>query len=748
MAGYQTAIVRLYGAAAGRPTAGLGLLVGNEQVVTCAHVVNTALGRGQREQEPPGESTPVLVEFPLLPKTAVRLARVRTWVPPPRTGAGAGDVAGLVLTEEAPIGATPARFAATVAQPGARLRVFGYPGNPVRETGMWVDVDLKGEVGGPMIQVESRSDQSVKAQPGYSGSPVWDHSRGEAVGLLHAAPFADETERDAYLLPPLAVAEAWEQQFDYLLVPENPYRGLEPFTAEHAPVFFGRDADIAALTTLVRNQPVAVVVGPSGVGKSSLVRAGLIPALQQHQRWSVALVRPGQDPWPRLAAGLLHAQHGPEAEVTLEQSRRESDQLRVDGFAPLARFLRSENRPLLVVVDQLEELLATDGHPDQHLLDLLLPQPDDVEAAARIVLTLRADFQPVLQSIPGFHTRLNERLYLLSPLTPGQMRQVVECPAAARGVRFEQGLVEQILVDAAGGALPVLEFTLTKLWETQRHKTLTFAGYHQMGGVRGALNRFADEKTAQLTGTAAHLLDQVLLRLVRTPVGSANLATRQRVFQSEVSSAEWQAVRRLAEARLVTLSTESADREPYAELAHESLIEAWQRLNNLVAENAEFLDWLARVRQRAADGDPLLDARIAEARRWLDARPDNVPEAVRRFVESSETATETRLRDLQDARDRAEAAREQAEAAARRSLSRALTHVVETTEDPVLALLLAIEVLKRSPDAPADQLVRTCLSRLGASEIGPIPGEMRGAASDRVLRRLTLSRLVSWTWCS
>ena len=604
----------------------------------------------------------MLVEFPLLPTTPVRLARVVTWVPPPRTGAGAGDVAGLMLTEEAPVGAAPARFAAAAAEPGARLRVFGYPGSPAREAGMWVEVDLKGEVGGLMIQVESRSDQTVKAQPGYSGSPVWDHSPGEAVGLLHAAPFADESERDAYLLPPLAVAQAWEQQFDYLLVPENPYRGLEPFTAEHAAVFFGRDADIEALTALVGNQPVVVVVGPSGVGKSSLVRAGLIPALQQHQPWSVALVRPGQDPWLRLAAGLLHAQHGPEAQVTLEQSRRESDQLHADGFAPLARFLRSENRPLLVVVDQLEELLAADANPDQDLLDLLLPQPDDTEGAARIVLTLRADFQPVLQSIPGFHTRLNERLYLLSPLTSEQMRQVVERPAAARGVRFEQGLAEQILADAERGSLPVLEFTLTKLWETQHHKTLTFQGYHQMGGVRGALDGFADEKTAQLTDAAAHLLDQVLLRLVRTPVDSANLATRQRVFQSGASSAEWQVVRRLADARLVTLGTEPADHEPYAELAHESLIPAWQRLNDLVAENTEFLSWLARVEQRAAEEDPLPEARIAEARHWLDLRPDSIPNTVKTFIKDSETAAEARLRELRDARDRAEALRLAADA--------------------------------------------------------------------------------------
>ena len=167
---------RLSGCAAGlqrRPTAGLGLLVGIEQVVTCAHVVNAALGRGLREQVPPGESDLVQVEFPLLPETPVRLARVVTWVPPP-SRAGGGDVAGLVLSEVAPGGAAPARFAAAAPEPGTGLRVFGYPGSPVRENGIWVDVDLKGEVGGELLQVESRNDQTVKAQPGYSGSPVWD----------------------------------------------------------------------------------------------------------------------------------------------------------------------------------------------------------------------------------------------------------------------------------------------------------------------------------------------------------------------------------------------------------------------------------------------------------------------------------------------------------------------------------------------------------------------------------------------
>jgi Trypsin-like peptidase domain len=165
----ETAVVRIVGWAAHRPTAGLGVLVAGRAVVTCAHVVNTALGRDQREQAQP-EAT-VQVEFPLLPRAPVRTARVACWAPPSLVGAGGGDVAGLALNEDAPTGAAPARLAATAVAPGARLRVFGYPGTPPRDTGAWVDLDLKGEVGGQLIQVESRGDQTIKAQPGYSGSP-------------------------------------------------------------------------------------------------------------------------------------------------------------------------------------------------------------------------------------------------------------------------------------------------------------------------------------------------------------------------------------------------------------------------------------------------------------------------------------------------------------------------------------------------------------------------------------------------
>jgi WD40 repeat protein len=623
-------------------------------------------------------------------------------------------VAGLAFAGDAPGGAVPARFMAMAPAPGTWLRVFGYPGDPPRPGGAFVDVDVKGQVTGRMLQVESRGTQTIKAQPGFSGSPVWDPVTGEAAGLLQLAPQADQPQRDAYLLPPEAVAAAWEDPFDYLLVPDNPYRGLEPFTAAHASVFFGREDDIAMLAERVRAQPVIVVVGPSGVGKSSLVRAGLIPALGES--WSVVLVRPGQDPWLRLAAGLLRAQYGADAPLTPAACQEEISRLRAGGLRLLAEFLRSQDRRLLVVVDQFEEALAGEDGPDPELLDLLLPQARMTAAAARVVLTLRADYQSALQSIPGFHERLNDRLYLLSPLTSQQMNEAVQRPATVRGVSFEPGLADQIVADAAGGALPVLEFTLTRLWQAQRRKTLTFTGYHGMGGVRGALDRFAEQQAAELGDTAAGLLDRVLLRLVRVPVGSPELATRQRARKAQIPVAEWQVLRRLAAARLVVQDINPADGEAYAELAHETLITAWRRLSDLVAENSEFLAWLDWVQQRVDDSDPLPEERIPQARHWADTRPDNIPPAVAAFIRDSETAIETRLRELREARDLAEAAREQAEAATRRAealrLAAAAELALQGTYMPMtVSLALSTESVLTQPTLQGDIALRHVLHR-------------------------------------
>ena len=323
-----------------------------------------------------------------------------------------------------------------------------------------------------------------------------------------------------------------------------------------------------------------------------------------------------------------------------------------------------------------------------------------------MVLTLRADFQLVLQSIPGFHTRLNERLYLLSPLTGQQLREAIVRPAEARGVSFEPGLADQILSDAADGALPVLEFTLTRLWKTQRRKTLTFAGYHSMGSVRGALDRFAEDRATQFGDSEVEILDRVLLRLVRIPVGSPRLPTRQRVFQSQVPADEWQVLRRLADARLVVQDTNRQDGRPYAELAHETLITAWRRLRELVTENAEFLTWLAWARQRTADGDSLPEARVAEAQRWLSSRPGEIPAAVIAFIQTSEN----RLREQREARDRAETQLKQIRRAEALRLAADAELALRSGDSSMtVALALGMESLLTQPTVQGDSALRHVL---------------------------------------
>jgi WD40 repeat protein len=646
--GYESSAVRLVVSRhPDRPTAGLGVLIGAEHVVTCAHVVNTALGRNPREQVRPGELELVELEFPLLPGRPMRRAHVAAWVPPPWDGLGGGDIAGLVLHEKAPDAVAPARFASSLPAPGATLRVYGYPDDPPRPAGAWVDLTLKGSIAWQLVQVESRFDQTIKAQPGYSGSPVWQDELGEVVGLLHATAYADQPDRDAYLLPGAGVAAAWEEQFGYLRVPPCPYQGLLPFTAENASVFFGRDEDIVKLADRVRGEPVTVVIGRSGVGKSSLVRAGLVSHMQDHGRWSVVLVNlRDKDPWGQLARELLKARDladevssGSPASLD-EEVAAEMQRLRAIGFASTARFLPSVGRPLLIIVDQFDELLATGSPIDSDLIELLLPPAGSEETACRIVITLRSD---LVDDIPDAKSRLNDRLYYLGPLDALQLRQAIVGPAAAVGVTFDpEGLVDQIARDTPAGALPLLQFTLTRLWETQRHRTLTFAGYHAIGGVTGALDQFVDQ-VQELTYLSDDVVNRALLRLVRGATDPTDRVRGQRVYRQTVPDEEWAALSHLATARLVIADTDPTA-GPYAELAHEALLQSWGRLRRIVSENAEFLAWLTGIQRRATDQDPIPEDQIAQARRWLEAKPQEIPPAVRTFVENSQTVAEARLR--------------------------------------------------------------------------------------------------------
>ena len=196
-------------------TAGMGFVVGDRQIVTCAHVVNAALGRDTRAQDAPSPDVRILIDFPLLSDSEVtprRSCRVDAWAPPPLAGLSAGDVAGLVLVnEDLPLGAGPARLTDPTTMQGVTADIFGFPGDPPRpDSGAWVRLRLRGPVGGGFIQLDTDSESIIRVQPGYTGSPViLTDGSGNIVIAMLAATSSSEQVADAYAIPVSRLADVW-----------------------------------------------------------------------------------------------------------------------------------------------------------------------------------------------------------------------------------------------------------------------------------------------------------------------------------------------------------------------------------------------------------------------------------------------------------------------------------------------------------------------------------------------------------
>ena len=190
--------------------AGVGALVGERRIVTCAHVVNAALGLHPLAQERPDGV--VSVDFPLAaPDGDPLIATVVAWVPPPRPGAAGDDVAGLLLTDDPPAGTAPAKLGVEAARAGQPLRVFGYPGKPPRPDGVFVPATVRGRVGRGRLQLDSGPEAAHRIQPGFSGSPVFDDAVGRVVGMLSESAPADAPERDSYAISADQLRQAWPE---------------------------------------------------------------------------------------------------------------------------------------------------------------------------------------------------------------------------------------------------------------------------------------------------------------------------------------------------------------------------------------------------------------------------------------------------------------------------------------------------------------------------------------------------------
>jgi formylglycine-generating enzyme required for sulfatase activity len=393
-----------------------------------------------------------------------------------------------------------------------------------------------------------------------------------------------------------------------------PYRGLEVFREEDAAFFFGREAFVEELLAAVAAQSLVAVVGRSGSGKSSVVRAGLVPALRRRDAnrvWEIATLLPGARPLHALASALLPFL---EPEMTEVDRLREVNKLAEDLAAEdvgldqvVERVLAKQpgTARLLLVVDQWEELYTQAKDDDArgrttHFIDALLAAIDS--APVTVVLTLRADFYGDALGHRRLADTIPKAQVALGPMTRDELTQAVTEPAQKVGLTFEDGLPERLLDDVGDepGNLPLMEFALKALWEGRRGDRLLHRVYQAMGGIKGAVAQRAESVYGRLDPARQRAAERLFTKLVRP--GDETGDTRRRAGLDELDAAEAALVRDLAgkEARLLVTGRDQLAERETVEVAHEALIREWGRLGT----------WVNKVRE--ARKDQLLMDDLAE----------------------------------------------------------------------------------------------------------------------------------------
>ncbi|MFD3819075.1 trypsin-like peptidase domain-containing protein [Streptomyces rubiginosohelvolus] len=726
---------------------GLGFLVTDELALTCAHVVSAALGTDD-DTEPAADAR-IEVTLPLLrapatggPDSAQTVtASVEHWVPPQPSGAG--DVAVLRLGAVVR-GSRPIRL---VDEPDVwkhPARVFGFPAG--RPGGVWHAALLRARQAQGWVQADL-AEGGYRVSRGFSGSPVWDDELRGIVGMMAVAEGGEPPA--SYLIPTAGLLDAWPG-LRPLVLPPSPFRPLAAFQEGDAAIFHGRRAESDQVARMVVRERWTAIVGPSGSGKSSLARAGVVPRLRPDDA-SVLVLRPsaGSSPVVRLAQELLALLEPGLSGVELLDRARELGR-DLTGERPLADIVplvldRQGTRRLLVVIDQFEELLAREAAAVDALASVLFDEalPDTV----RILSTLRADFLGTVLDHPGLgHAFDGRRAYALGPMSTGQLRDIVTLPVeAVPGVDYEPHLVDRILADtgAEPGALPLLGFALDQLWREQQeaHGTLTHAAYENIGGVTGALHDHlvevwaahvpeADEPTAR----------RLFTQLIRVPLDSGGV-TRRVVTRTELDAGEWRVAQRLAVTRLLVTGRDAGGTET-VELAHEALISSWDKLADWAAEDRSFLVWRESLRHdmrrwtaagRPPDLLPSAGA-LAAAKPWVDSRGGEIAAAEHEFLALGSTHHRSRGRRRRALRSGFGIlavlavlfgglfayTREQSEERQALADSRSLTQFSQDQAkfDPALSVKLALAAYQTAPTQEArSQLLRQHLGLAGSTRV-------------------------------
>jgi len=486
--------------------------------------------------------------------------------------------------------------------------------------------------------------------------------------------------------------------------PDNPYKGLRAFTAADEQDFFGRDRLIRSLLDRLGDRDeyarFLAVVGPSGSGKSSLVRAGLIPALWRGEltgsdRWYIVDMIPGTRPLDELEIALTR--------IATDQSVNLSEHLRRDGAGLLRAaqlVLPDDGSELLVVIDQFEETfsLIEDEQRRAHFLALIHTAVTDPHSRVRVVITMRADFYDRPLQYPQFGELIRRRMVTVLPMNADEVAQAIRRPAERVGVRFEVGLVTAIVseVNYQPGALPLLQYALTELFEQREDHTLTRAGYQLIGGATGALASRAEGIYREFAIPRQGSIRQMFLRLITLGEGVED--TRRRVPRSELLelASEPDAMDEIIDTytayRLLSLDHDPATRRPTVEVAHEALLQEWERLSAWLEESRTDIRMQRQLARAAGDWqeaneDPsflLRGAHLEQFEGWSAVTDLALTQVERGYLEAC-----LALRDEEAA---VEAEQQAREAALRKRVQRVLTTLLAVfVVAPAVGLVLAVD---------------------------------------------------------
>ena len=421
--------------------------------------------------------------------------------------------------------------------------------------------------------------------------------------------------------------------------PVCPFRGLVPFDSAHAEYFFGRERLVAGLVARLVGSTSLAVVGPSGSGKSSVVRAGLLPALADgvlpgSAGWRQVLMRPGAHPLQELGRALARLAPGaPER----------------NGDDPLATTLASlaPGERAVLAVDQLEELFTAcrDDRERVAFAEALAVAATDPDQRLVVVLAIRADFYGGFAEYQDLSTQVSDNQVLVGPMTREELRRAIELPARRAGLRVEPQLVSRLVGDVADepGGLPLLSTTLLELWEQRDGRTLRLAAYEASGGVSGAVARLAERAYHRLTDPQRERARAILLRLADA---EETALVRRRVPLQELEvERDRQAAGALAvltESRLVTVD------QGTAEVAHEALLREWPRLRGWLEEDAEGRRLHQHLIHAAAEwqesgrapAELYRGARLSSALEWAAEHDPDLNELERGFLDAGRAASE------------------------------------------------------------------------------------------------------------